>query len=170
MASLVLRHRRGGLFSHTSQDLHFFLQLHALQTTKEKRRSAQPGHLRPRRRLAYALSTLEKRYGEKFSQAEGTEVSASYESDYSKTITYELRARPDADPSKNFGCVIKADHDTDKLAFLMDDYAQYRFKNQIEEPFLEILQKSTDLRSAARSSRIPSCPIAIGVSTTSTTT
>lgn len=91
-----------------------------------------------------------------------------------KTTTYELRARPDADPSKNFGCVIKADHDTDKLAFLMDDYAQYRFKNQIEEPFLEILQKSTDLRSAARSSRIPSCPIAIGiaigVSTTSTTT
>lgn len=87
-----------------------------------------------------------------------------------KTITYELRARPDADPSKNFGCVIKADHDTDKLAFLMDDYAQYRFKNQIEEPFLEILQKSTDLRGAARSSRIPPCPIAIGVSTTSTTT
>ena len=88
----------------------------------------------------------------------------------SKTITYELRARPDADPSKNFGCVIKADHDTDKLAFLMDDYAQYRFKNQIEEPFLEILQKSTDLRGAARSSRISPCPIAIGVSTTSTTT
>lgn len=87
-----------------------------------------------------------------------------------KTITYELRARPDADPSKNFGCVIKADHDTDKLAFLMDDYAQYRFKNQIEEPFLEIPQKSTDLRGAARSSRIPPCPIAIGVSTTSTTT
>lgn len=72
-----------------------------------------------------------------------------------KTITYELRARPDADPSKIFDCVIKADHDTDKLAFLMDDYAQYRFKNQIEEPFLEILQKSTDLRGAARSSRIP---------------
>lgn len=88
----------------------------------------------------------------------------------SKTITYELRARPDADPSKNFGCVIKADHDTDKLAFLMDDYAQYRFKNQIEEPFLEILQKSTDLRGAARSSRISPCPIAIGVSTTLTTT
>ena len=87
-----------------------------------------------------------------------------------KTTTYKLRARPDADPSKNFGCVIKADHDTDKLAFLMDDYAQYRFKNQIEEPFLEIPQKSTDLRGAARSSRIPPCPIAIGVSTTSTTT
>ena len=72
-----------------------------------------------------------------------------------KTTTYELRARPNADPSKNFGCVIKADHDTDKLAFLMDDYAQYRFKNQREEPFLEIFQKSTDLRGAARSSRIP---------------
>lgn len=90
--------------------------------------------------------------------------------DYSKTITYELCARPDADPSKIFGCVIKADHDTDKLAFLMDDYAQYRFKNQIEEPFLEILQETTDLRGAARSSRISPCPIAIGVSTTSTTT
>ena len=90
--------------------------------------------------------------------------------DYSKTITYELCARPDADPSKIFGCVIKADHDTDKLAFLMDDYAQYRFNNQIEEPFLEILQKTTDLRGAARSSRISPCPIAIGVSTTSTTT
>ena len=84
LASPILQNRRGGLFSHTSQDLHFFLQLHALQTTKEKRRSAQPGHLGPRRRLAYALSTLEKRYGEKFSQAEGAEVSASYESDYSK--------------------------------------------------------------------------------------
>lgn len=69
--------------------------------------------------------------------------------DYSKTITYELCARPDADPSKIFGCVIKADHDTDKLAFLMDDYAQYRFKNQIEEPFLEILQKTTDLRGCS---------------------
>ena len=46
---------------------------------QKKRRSAQPGHLGPRRRLAYALSTLEKRYGEKFSQAEGTEVSALYD-------------------------------------------------------------------------------------------
>lgn len=171
LASLVLRHRRGELFSHTSQELRFFLS--SCMPSKQPKKSEEVPNLvisSPEDVLAYALSTLEKRYGEKFSQAEGAEVSASYESDYSKTITYELCARPDADPSKIFGCVIKADHDADKLASLMDDYAQYRFKNQIEEPFLEILQKSTDLRSAARSSRIPSCPIAIGVSTTSTTT
>ena len=90
--------------------------------------------------LAYALPALEERYGEGFSQAGGTEV-ASYPSPYSDELTYELCACPDSDPSKVFGCDILTVASTGRLAdVLEDDYTQYRFKDQMEGPFLDVVR------------------------------
>lgn len=90
--------------------------------------------------LAYALQALGERYGEGFSQAEGTEVT-SYEPDYTGRLMYELCARPDSDPGKVFGCGVSTEKETGKLAYaLMEDYTQYLFKGQMEGPFLEVVR------------------------------
>ena len=90
--------------------------------------------------LAYALQALGERYGEGFSQAEGTEVT-SYEPDYTERLMYELCARPDSDPGKVFGCGVSTEKETGKLAYaLMEDYTQYLFKGQMEGPFLEVVR------------------------------
>ena len=90
--------------------------------------------------LAYALQALGERYGEGFSQAEGTEVT-SYEPDYTGRLMYELCARQDTDPRKVFGCGVSTEKETGKLAYaLMEDYTQYRFKGQMEGPFLEVVR------------------------------
>lgn len=170
LASPILRNRRGGLFSHTSQELRFFSLAACPPNNRRKAKKYPTWSSRAPKTSRICLFNARETLWRDIQPSRRHGGVGVVRPDYSKTITYELCARPDADPSKIFGCVIKADHDTDKLAFLMDDYAQYRFKNQIEEPFLEILQKTTDLRGAARSSRISPCPIAIGVSTTSTTT
>ncbi|MCI6844799.1 MAG: hypothetical protein MR874_08625, partial [Coriobacteriaceae bacterium] len=90
--------------------------------------------------LAYALPALEERYGEKFSQAEGTEVTP-YPSSYSDELTYGLCACPTADPEKVFGCDISTVASTGRLAYVLeDDYTQHRFKDQVEGPFLEVVR------------------------------
>ena len=90
--------------------------------------------------LAYALPALGERYGEGFSQAEGTEVT-SYVPDYTDELIYELCARPDSDPSRVFGCEVPVNLDTGTLRYnLWDDYTQYRFKGQMEGPFLEVVR------------------------------
>lgn len=90
--------------------------------------------------LAYALQALGERYGEGFSQAEGTEVT-SYVPDYTDELIYELCARPDSDPSKVFGCEVPVNLDTGTLRYnLWDDYTQYLFKDQMEGPFLEVVR------------------------------
>ncbi|WP_278774898.1 hypothetical protein [Olsenella uli] len=89
--------------------------------------------------LAYALSALEERYGEGFSQAEGTEITSYMPDD--TDLTYELCACPASDPSKVFGCDISTDRETGRLLdVLEDDYTQYRFKGQVEGPFLEVVR------------------------------
>ena len=90
--------------------------------------------------LAYALPALEERYGEGFSQAGGTEV-ASYVPDYTDELIYTLCASPDSDPSKVFGCEVPVNQDTGTLRYnLWDDYTQYRFKDQVEGPFLDVVR------------------------------
>ena len=90
--------------------------------------------------LAYALSALEERYGEEFCQAEGTEVT-SYVPDYTDELIYMLCARPESDPGKVFGCEVPVNLGTGTLRYnLWDDYTQYRFKDQMEGPFLEVVR------------------------------
>ena len=90
--------------------------------------------------LAYALAALGERYGEGFSQAGGTEV-ASYVPDYTDELIYTLCASPDSDPSKVFGCEVPVNQDTGTLRYnLWDDYTQYRFKDQMEGPFLDVVR------------------------------
>ncbi|WP_082630082.1 hypothetical protein [Olsenella massiliensis] len=90
----------------------------------------------PEDALAWALGELGGRYGEEFEQEPGTGVTP-YEPD-SRHLEYELCARPAADPKKPFGCTVATHADTRRLSYpLMDDYTQYRFKPQLEEPFLE---------------------------------
>jgi hypothetical protein len=90
--------------------------------------------------LAYALSALRERYGEKFVQAEGTEITTD-QPPYSDDLTYDLCACPASDPRKVFGCDISTEASTGRLAYvLMDDYTQYRFKDQMEGPFLEVVR------------------------------
>lgn len=89
--------------------------------------------------LAYALQALEERYGEGFSQAEGTEITSYMPDD--TDLTYELCACPASDPSRVFGCDVSTDRETGRLLdVLMDDYTQYRFKGQMEGPFLEVVR------------------------------
>jgi hypothetical protein len=84
----------------------------------------------------FIIPDLESRYGETFRQMEEVEVE---QEEYHDRIIYRVTLVPVADTSKPFmtqvGVVIE---DNSARNYPNDDYTQYRFKDQLEEPFERI--------------------------------
>ena len=91
--------------------------------------------------LAYALGAMRERYGEEFERAEGAETLVTDQSRYYGVTTYTLYLAPAADPGRVFGCDVAARVEDGRLdSVAADDYTQYRFKDQMERPFLEVVR------------------------------